>query len=98
MDFWADPGQLDEDELHEVCFLKSIQHLNFLDSASSIYEFWFMLSLTFHAPCISESCTTIKIDSNFYFHTSLWSLKSFYESLHKAFGGTTKKCENKNLS
>ena len=33
---------------------------------------------------------------NFYFHTSLWyeDLKGF----HKTFCGTTKKCENKNLS
>ena len=38
---------------------------------------------------------------NFYFHTSLWCLKRFYEGLkgpHKTFCGTTKKCENKNLS
>ena len=34
-----------------------------------------------------------KIDLNFYFHTSLWCLKRFYEAL-----GTTKKRENKYLS
>ena len=42
-----------------------------------------------------------KINLNFYSHTSLWCLKMFYEGLkglHKTFGGTTKKCENKNLS
>ena len=45
-----------------------------------------------------------KIKSNFYFHTSLWCLKIFYEGLkglkglHKTFWGTTKKCENKNLT
>ena len=42
-----------------------------------------------------------KIKSNFYFHTSLRCLKRFYEDLnglHKAFWGTTKKCENKNLT
>ena len=32
-----------------------------------------------------------KIKLNFYFHASLWYLKRFYE-------GTTKKCENKNLT
>ena len=32
-----------------------------------------------------------KINSNFYFHTSLWCLKRF----HKTFWGTTKKCETK---
>ena len=42
-----------------------------------------------------------KIKLNVYFHTSLWCLKRFYEGLkglHKTFWGTTKKCENKNLS
>ena len=42
-----------------------------------------------------------KIELNFYFHTSLWYLKRFYEGLkglHKTFWGTTKKCENKNLT
>ena len=34
-------------------------------------------------------------------HTSLWCLKKFQEGLkgfHKTFWGTTKKCENKNLT
>ena len=53
--------------------------------------------LTLPVPYISESCTEIKIKFNFYFHTSLWCLKSFMKVL-KAFWGTTKKCENKNLS
>ena len=35
-----------------------------------------------------------KIKLNFYFHTFLWCLKG----LHKTFWGTTKKCENKNLT
>ena len=39
-----------------------------------------------------------KIKLNFYFHTSLWCLRRFYEGLDKVFWGTTKKCENKNLS
>ena len=42
-----------------------------------------------------------KINLNYYFHTSLWCFKRFYEGLkglHKTFWGTTKKCENKNLS
>ena len=37
------------------------------------------LTLTLPVPCISESCIKIKINLNFYFHTSLWCLKSFYE-------------------
>ena len=42
-----------------------------------------------------------KTNWNFYFCTSLWCLKRFYEGLkdlHKTFWGTTEKCENKNLS
>ena len=42
----------------------------------------------------------LKINLIFYFHTSLWWLKRFYEDLkdvHKTFWGTIKKCENKNL-
>ena len=37
--------------------------------------------LTLNVPCISESCVEIKIKLNFYFHTSLWCLKRFYEGL-----------------
>ena len=57
--------------------------------------------LTLPVLCISESCIEIKINLSFYFHTSLWCLKRFYEGLkglHKTFWGATKKCENKNLS
>ena len=38
-------------------------------------------SLTLPTPCISESCIKIKINLNFYFQTSLWCLKRFYEGL-----------------
>ena len=54
--------------------------------------------LTLPAPFISESCIEIKINLNFYFHTSLWCLKRFYEGVHKTVWGTTKKYENKNLN
>ena len=50
----------------------------------------FINPLTLPVPCISESCIEIN-KLNFYFHTSLWSRKRFYE-------GTTKKVENKNLT
>ena len=56
------------------------------------------ISLTLPAPCILEICRKMKINVNFYFHTSLWYLKRFYEGLqglHKTFWGNTKKCENK---
>ena len=48
--------------------------------------------------CISESYIKIKVNLNFYFLTSLWYLKRFYEGLHKTFWGTAKKCENKKSS
>ena len=44
--------------------------------------------LTLTALCISESCIKMKINLQFYFHTSLWCLKRFYESLHKTFWNT----------
>ena len=37
--------------------------------------------LTLKDPFISESCIEIKIKLKFYFHTSLWCLKRFYEGL-----------------
>ena len=57
--------------------------------------------LSLPVPCISESFTEIEIKLNFYFYTSLWCLKRFYEDfqgLHETFWGTTKKCENKNFT
>ena len=48
------------------------------------------LNLTLPAPIPDEE----KNKLNFYFHTSLWCLKRVLET----FRGTTKKCENKNLS
>ena len=38
-----------------------------------------------------------KIKLNFYFHTSLWCLETLWRP-YKIFWGTTKKCENKNLT
>ena len=51
----------------------------------------FLDVLTLPVPCISESCIEVKVKLNFYFHTSLWCLRRFYE-------GLTKKCENENLT
>ena len=52
------------------------------------------------SPCISDSSIEVKINLNFYFHTSLWSLKRFYEGLkgfHRSFRGTLKKRDLKSL-
>ena len=40
---------------------------------------------------LKEGCIEIKNKLNFYFHTSLWYLKRFYEGLK----GITKRCQNK---
>ena len=45
---------------------------------------FFLYTLTFPVPCISENCIKIKV-------------KCFFR-LHKTFWGSTKKCGNKNLT
>ena len=67
--------------------LLDIYHQNFHQSwpllqplSVSAVKNWTSL-LTLKAPCISESCIELKIELNFYFHTSLWCLKRFYEGL-----------------
>ena len=50
-------------------------------------------SLNLPVPCISASCIKTKINSNFYFRTSL----SCLEVLHKTFWGITKS-KNKNFT
>ena len=60
-----------------------------------------LLLLIFPFPCISESWIKMKINLNFYFRTSLWCLKKFYEYLkvhHKIFWDTSTKCVNKNFT
>ena len=60
---------------------------------------WVKLSLLQLNPSRPNAGRREKINLNFYFRTSLWCLKSFYEGLqglHKTFWGTTKKFENKN--
>ena len=52
------------------------------------------------SPCISDSSIKVKINLNFYFHTSLWCLKRFYEGLkgfHKSFRGNLKESDLKRL-
>ena len=83
------------------CFM--VPNFQSWGSCAVIVNFSYCCILTLKVPCISESYIEIKIKSNFYFHTSLWCLKRFYEGLyeglHKTFWGTaTKKSENKNLT
>ena len=55
--------------------------------------------LTLPAPCISESCVKI-INLIFIFTLPCGASKFFWKSLriYKIFWGTTKKCENNNVS
>ena len=55
-----------------------------LDRGSDVNAQVCQFFLTVLAPCLSESCITIKINLNFYFHTSLWCLKRFYEGVFQA--------------
>ena len=94
-----DPLHLNEweDDLVRKKILRIIFQFKYV-TYSSYKTFW--LTLTLPAPYISESCTEMKINVNFCFHTSLWCLKRFYEGLKgllKTFSGSTKKCKNKNL-
>ena len=96
--FWSDPYLFDEENNFEFqsCFLTK-----YVAKISRIFSILNGSSVTLPALCISESYIKIKLNLNFYFHTSLWYLKRFYEGLKdldKTFWRTTKKCENKNLS
>ena len=57
--------------------------------------------LTLLVPCHSESYTKIKVNLNFYFHTSSQCLKRIYEGLegiHISHLRHHKRCETKNLT
>ena len=65
----------------KMMFLKILQNSQEKHLSGSFF-------LTLKDPFISEICIEIKIELNFYFHTSLWCLKRFYEGLeglHKTF-------------
>ena len=84
--------------MHTDSFIwKYLTEYYFLRSTHQIWttEIYFIFVTQFtviisvrNVPCIPESRIEIKIKLNFYFHTSLWCLKRFYEgnySLHKTF-------------
>ena len=86
-------------EVDQPAAINYITTLNYTDVI--LKSSYFKNSLLPSVHCNLESCIIIKIKLNFYFHFSLWSLKRFYwdvKGRHKTFCGTTKKCENKNLS
>ena len=59
-------------ELPKTHFCKNLKEINNFE-------------LTLPTPFISESCIRIKTNANFYFQTSLWCLKRFYEGLNFLF-------------
>ena len=64
----------------------------------NIGEWWWCILIN---PSHPDPWQRENIYLHFYFHTSLWCVKRFYEGLkdlHKTFLRTTKKCENKDLS
>ena len=76
------------------CFPKGLQHFYISMVSFSLSQFYFN-------PSLPNPGRREKIKLNFYFHTSFWCLERFYEGLKdhlKTFWGTTKKCENKNLT
>ena len=82
-------------ELPAVSFLES--DLLFILTSISFFKTFvaFTFCLTLLTPIPDKEK---KIKLYFYFHTSLWCLKRFYEGLkgfHKIFWGTAKKCKNK---
>ena len=67
---------------------------NVLFHIYSIFHFCGLIVYAF--PFVRDTSWRFRL--NFYFHTSLWCLKRFYEGFkgfHKTFGGTTKKCGKK---
>ena len=65
-------------------FCSKVVGSTLLKTIPSIYETLLCYTVTLKDPLISESCIEIKIELNFYFHTSLWCLKRFTKAL-KAF-------------
>ena len=73
-------GNFDKLELlHYIAEFKN--NSNFISTESHQQILSDYKELTLNVWCISESCSEIKINLNFYFHTSLWCLKRFYEGL-----------------
>ena len=87
-------GKLKNSEIASVFYCRRTEYLNF--------KGWLWLKHYFHFnPSRPNPGQKEKIKLNFYFHTSLWCLKRFYEGLkgfHKTFWDTTKKCEKKKLT
>ena len=74
-------GNRDKNEILSIKeYLEEIK--SYLKHINDLKEFDLCkIQLTLPVLCISESCIEKKIKLNFFFHTSLWGLKRFYEGL-----------------
>ena len=84
----------------KIIFSWQLFHLQGLQYVKLSQMFPYLLSLMKLMLALLATIRTKRKNLNFYFHTSLWYLKRFYEGLkglHKPFWGTTKKCEKKNF-
>ena len=97
----------------DMLVIKFFQHrLSFLTKCDKMCNFYQTLVINREISIINREISIInpshpdpgrreKFNLNFYFYTSLWCLKWFYEGLeglHKTLWGTTKKYGNRNLS
>ena len=80
---------LDLQQCHNLCQWADINSISFIHSllknrwpgSRLLCSIIHKMMLTLNVLCISDSYIEIKIKLNFYFHTSLWCLKRFYEGL-----------------
>ena len=69
-------------DMHEYTKCLPVCYSNKCTSFTASFDFLFVSEeLTLPVLCISEKYVEIKINLNFYFHTSLGCLKRFYKGL-----------------
>ena len=70
---WADDGAL-----LLLANVRNFKHKTYAWVRPCLTQQLVVFFLTLKDPFISKSCIEIKVELNFYFHTSLWCLKRFY--------------------
>ena len=61
--------------------LKHSKNCKSIKSYDAVLILEICFKFSFNVLCISESCIEIRVKLNFYFQTSLWCPKKFYEGL-----------------
>ena len=72
------------DRFQNFSVVKSVnfaENLNYHPYLVETHPYLVETFLTLKDPFISKSCVEMKIELNFYCHTSSWCLKRFYEGL-----------------